>query len=166
MENTEALNFIKRIVNESKKNNRDYRCVQDEMVTYLEMLYEEKQITREQKNLLLSIFDKMKKIMDGRITVDEVFVEALSKKEKSKYVSCDMDEYNKHNDPNYVKEKKNEEPPKTKVKTIEETTGYTGFGYGAGVCGRTADIRRKLEEEERFKSLRPKEGNGSCGRFW
>ena len=167
MENTEALNFIKRIINESKKNNSDYKCVQFEIMSYLDVLYDEKQITKQQKCLLLSILDKMEKIMNGRITADEVFVEALSKKENSKYVPCDMYEYNKHNDPNYVKEKKKEEEkPKVKVKTREETTDYTGFNCEPGECGRNADFRRKLELERYFQSLKPKEGNGSCGRFW
>lgn len=167
METTEAFNYIKKIINEGKKNNKDYKLIQWDISQYLDILIDEKQITKKQNTLLSCVLGRMKDIVANKITADEVFVKALSKRENSKYVTCNMHKYIDGSDSKKQQEKKQEEDkPKVKVKTRKENHGnpWDYLPVEPGTCGKSWDAQRKAQWDKMWNS--PVKEKTGCGRYW
>ena len=170
----EAFNYMKKIINNGKKNDFSVKNVRKGVTKYIDTLVEQKAISFNDRKFLIEVSKKIKPIMEDKITADEAFVEVLSATEKVDYVSCSIDDsdteeisHKKESDV-IVKSSKNNsnEEPKTEViKTREvEHHPWDNMPVDPGTCGRFWEYQKKARWEEKWK--RDPEPNGGCGRFW
>jgi len=159
-----AFNYMKKIINNGKENDLSVDNVRKGVIEYIDTLVQEKEISFDDRKILIQVSKKLKKIMESKVTADEVFVEAISIKDNIDYIGCSIKKVEK------IRKCFNEEPKKqikqSKVQSDISTDTGNPWDYlpvEPGTCGRTWDAQRRAQWEAMHKS--EEIDYSRCGRF-
>ena len=143
MKITEALNYMKTIINNGKKNNNSTRTVRKGLFDYLGTLIGEGVISDEDCHVLSGVVKQIGAIMRSEITVDEAFVKSMCNVQETPYVPL-----------NTSKSIKDE-------KTVSKEEGiplvppypWDVSQVSDGSCGRFQEARRHAAQEKMRERL-------------
>ena len=78
MKITEAYAHMKEVIENAKRDNTDIKIVRAYLNRYVVDLANDKKITWIERRVLLEICQKLRKILNGELDIDDVFIEALA----------------------------------------------------------------------------------------
>ena len=165
MELTEALNYMKTIIDNGKQRKNRAITVKEGLLAYLKVLVVEDSISKQDCEVLKGIVRHTDDIMDSIMTVDEAFVRSLCNVENVKYTSLKTEEGQV-----VQQESKKNNPKISSTNVIDNSKKYT-FSHLEDQ-DHFKKIIEELEskpQEERVESKPwdtfPYKPDGRCGRF-
>lgn len=171
MEITEALNYMKTIVDNAKKRGNSTINVRKALKEYMGALVQEKLLEVNDFNVLAGVVSRVDPIMKSQMTVDEAFVRSMCDEQQVKYHTSSLEnkeektvKTTRKSTKRTVQEESKKSEPKKKNSEPRETRRSNPWDsfpvpeYARGSCGRAQEAAKKTAYEEWRDSLRSDDG--------
>ena len=172
MEITEALNYMKTIIDNAKERGNSTINVRKALKEYMGALVQEKLLEVNDFNVLAGVVSRVDPIMKSKMTVDEAFVRSMCDEQQVKYHTSSLENkeeklvkpVRKSTKYTVQEESKKPEPKKKNREPREETRRSDPWDsfpvpeYARGSCGRAQEAAKKTAYEEWRDSLRSDDG--------